>query len=50
MLFLAPEQLATEMDLLYVDELVYTIEWRKFIKARMSDWQQSATYAIATLM
>lgn len=46
----APEQLATEMDLLYVDELLYTNEWRKFIKSRMSDWRQSSVYAAATLM
>lgn len=49
-LFQAPDHLAAEMDLLHVDELVYTIHWRKFIKARMADWTQASMYAGATLL
>jgi hypothetical protein len=32
-----------------VDEIVYTIHWRKFIGARLADWQECCTLSMGLL-
>lgn len=49
-LFHAPQMLEQELELLHVDDLVYTIHWRKFISARMADWKQASLYATGIMM
>jgi hypothetical protein len=49
-LFRAPQLLEQELELLHVDDLVYTIHWRKFISARMAEWKQASLYATGVMM
>jgi hypothetical protein len=43
------EPIRKEMDLLYADELVYTLRWRKFIASRLADWKECCALSMCIL-
>jgi hypothetical protein len=49
-LFRAPARIASELESIHVDSIVYTIHWRRFISARLADWRDSAMGTFAILI
>jgi hypothetical protein len=49
-LFRSPSRIADELETLHVDNIVYTIHWRRFITERLEDWRESFLYTIGVLL
>jgi hypothetical protein len=47
--FHASDTINSELELLYVDNIVYTIHWRKFIASRLADWTECSTLSMGIL-
>jgi hypothetical protein len=48
--FNASDSIATELEQLQIDEIVYTMHWRKFIGARMAGWQECSQLSTLLLL
>ena len=50
LLFNEPERYLTELDTLWVDELVCIDPWKAFVSSCLSDWRESVSWSLAVLL
>lgn len=50
MVFGVNKRITTEMDSVYVDDMVYTMHWRKFMRKTTDSWRDSRLQSIALIM
>ena len=50
LLFNEPERYLTELDTLWVDELVCIDPWKAFVSSCLSDWKESVSWSFAVLL